>query len=1054
MADQIKGTDIIEDGHLNDAIQQAEKYLAVLKETDNVVKKLGVDFKKTAQAADGGTAESIDKLNKELIQSNEVKKQSILIDQQIVKAEAKLAALDKERAASLAKARLETQRTNKAAKEQAILTSKTSTEYEKASVRLRQMRRQLKDLALTETKASKSTLQLQKKVQALDAQLKKADARAGQFQRSVGNYGKAVERAGSIMRGFGATLLASFSIQAVSSFVKGSIEAFRVQEKAVAKVTQAVKSTGGAAGKTSEELQKMASALQKNTLFGDEEILNKVTAQLLTFTNIAGPQFDRTQQAALDLATVLDGDLQSASIQLGKALNDPAKNLSALSRSGIQFSKEQIATIKSLQETNQLAEAQNIILAELERQYGGQAKAAAEVDGGITQLSNAFGDFKEQVGKQLLEALKPTIKSLKEFFENLSEEDVRKFVDTIFKLIKVIKVGAGAWLAYTGAVKAANAINKAFGNTIIKNVKGFGLYAAAAAALVLILQDIWKQYQKIETAGDTMNRINEETNEILAEETGKLKLLGKELLANRDNMEKRQEIIDEINANYGTTLQNLEDEKMMVEQLTAAYQDIVKSLRQKIKLELVEEDIKEKSRRLIELQKETQNLGEIEAAFKLATDPAFALRLKEQEELQSSINALEAEYLELKKDEAGIVGGTGTGDDDGGGGGTGTGTTKQEDELAKFRRRQLEARQQLEADLIAAGVPREMIEEKLFRQRRKQYFDELQFIKGLGSEYEGELKKVTLEAEKFREKGFFIDPLDATEIKKIEKTGEQAGDALTTGLTNSLIEANKKIAEDRKKRLEELKKFRDESLAIIKQITDGIQKNIDQRIQARQEEISESQSAISRLQSLQEAGNADAAQAIKAEQIRIAKEKLEIEKLQKKKRNLLITVTALEKASQNIGSGDPNPLKNATSQIKNFLGGLPTFAKGTKGTVGDDLGRTGTKDGHIVRVDDKEHILSIKDSQKLHAAGLNTNADIVGAAMAHQNNSIAKNAMMMNAGLSFTDANIVNKLDAVEKAVKNIKIVQQHIDLKSGKEVIIDGNKTIKNDYNPSAFKI
>jgi Ethanolamine utilization protein EutJ (predicted chaperonin) len=74
MADQIKGTDIIEDGHLNDAIQQAEKYLAVLKETDNVVKKLGVDFKKTAQAADGGTAESIDKLNKELIQSNEVKK--------------------------------------------------------------------------------------------------------------------------------------------------------------------------------------------------------------------------------------------------------------------------------------------------------------------------------------------------------------------------------------------------------------------------------------------------------------------------------------------------------------------------------------------------------------------------------------------------------------------------------------------------------------------------------------------------------------------------------------------------------------------------------------------------------------------------------------------------------------------------------------------------------------------------------------------------------------------------------------------------------------------
>jgi hypothetical protein len=1011
MADQIKGTDIIEDGHLNDAIQQAEKYLAVLKETDNVVKKLGVDFKKTAQAADGGTAESIDKLNKELIQSNEVKKQSILIDQQIVKAEAKLAALDKERAASLAKARLETQRTNKAAKEQAILTSKTSTEYEKASVRLRQMRRQLKDLALTETKASKSTLQLQKKVQALDAQLKKADARAGQFQRSVGNYGKAVERAGSIMRGFGATLLASFSIQAVSSFVKGSIEAFRVQEKAVAKVTQAVKSTGGAAGKTSEELQKMASALQKNTLFGDEEILNKVTAQLLTFTNIAGPQFDRTQQAALDLATVLDGDLQSASIQLGKALNDPAKNLSALSRSGIQFSKEQIATIKSLQETNQLAEAQNIILAELERQYGGQAKAAAEVDGGITQLSNAFGDFKEQVGKQLLEALKPTIKSLKEFFENLSEEDVKRFVGVIMGFGRALKFLVGGFVAFKTAAKAATAAQNLLGNSIIKSTKNAGLWGLALTALVVVVKDLYDQYFNAYSLAKDFEEAQEKVNEKVNDGKAELIEYGRALNKTNAGSEERSKLITEINNKYGTTLANLEDEVLFTQQLALAYEQIIGQIRKKAEIEVFGEKLKEATRALVDINEDIAKAGGEDA---LSGVNLMFLELKAQAEEAVDFYSNKIGELENSTEDLGpaMKGASGT--------------------VEKFADRQKTAGEETNKTTDAineqtqALIDQSEIEEKLRfekqQQREKDVIDQ-----------QKENAQILADIEKKR----------AEEIEKIN--AQQEADDLAR---------LKREKEARQKRLEELRKFKEETLNIVKTITDQIQKNIDQRIQARQEEISESQSAISRLQSLQEAGNADAAQAIKAEQIRIAKEKLEIEKLQKKKRNLLITVTALEKASQNIGSGDPNPLKNATSQIKNFLGGLPTFAKGTKGTVGDDLGRTGTKDGHIVRVDDKEHILSIKDSQKLHAAGLNTNADIVGAAMAHQNNSIAKNAMMMNAGLSFTDANIVNKLDAVEKAVKNIKIVQQHIDLKSGKEVIIDGNKTIKNDYNPSAFKI
>jgi hypothetical protein len=202
-----------------------------------------------------------------------------------------------------------------------------------------------------------------------------------------------------------------------------SVQAFRDQAKAVAQVEQGLKSTGNAAGRTLDDLTRMASELQKNTLFGDEEILQNATAQLLTFTNIAGKEFDRTQKAALDLATRLGGDLKSASIQLGKALNDPIANLSALSRSGIQFSKEQKEVIKSLAETGELAKAQGIILDELERQYGGSAEAAAEADGGITQLGNAIGDLGEEIGKIIVPMLKPMIKSIREIVQNIASWD-------------------------------------------------------------------------------------------------------------------------------------------------------------------------------------------------------------------------------------------------------------------------------------------------------------------------------------------------------------------------------------------------------------------------------------------------------------------------------------------------------------------------------------------------------------------------------------------------------------------------------------------------------
>jgi hypothetical protein len=309
------------------------------------------------------------------------------------------------------------------------------------------------------------------------------DKALGKSMRNLQNFGRSTQRLGQQIS---MRVTAPLAIMGATS-----VRAFQIQAKAIAQVEAGLRSTGGQVGYTSQQLQKMASDLQKTTLFGDEQILKDATAQLLTFTNISGEQFQRTQKAALDLATRLDGDLKGASIQLGKALNDPVANLSALSRSGIQFSEEQKAVIKSLAESGQLAEAQTIILDELNRQYGGSAEAAAKADGGITQLANAFGDLQEVIGQTLMPIITPLINKLREIIERMqgaSEHTKRMAVviglaaSAIGPLLFVLPQFARGIKLVTSAVKIMNGTLAA---------SPWGLIAVAVAAVGVAMYGLY-----------------------------------------------------------------------------------------------------------------------------------------------------------------------------------------------------------------------------------------------------------------------------------------------------------------------------------------------------------------------------------------------------------------------------------------------------------------------------------------------------------------------------------------------------------------------------------
>lgn len=224
----------------------------------------------------------------------------------------------------------------------------------------------------------------------------------------------------ALVAGAAGAAIAGLGIRAV---IKNTI----AQQNAVAQLNSSLQSTGRYTDEASKALQAHAAALQATSTFGDDAI---ITAQsmLLTFKQLGGEVLPRTTQAVLDMSTKMGTDLKSSAIQLGKALNDPVTGLSALSRVGVTFSESQKDVIKNLVETGKLAEAQALILDELESEFGGAAKAARDTLGGaLKAVSNNFGDLLEVSGDDS----SGVVGSMNDLADLLADPDVKEGFQTL-----------------------------------------------------------------------------------------------------------------------------------------------------------------------------------------------------------------------------------------------------------------------------------------------------------------------------------------------------------------------------------------------------------------------------------------------------------------------------------------------------------------------------------------------------------------------------------------------------------------------------------------------
>ena len=229
-------------------------------------------------------------------------------------------------------------------------------------------------------------------------------------------------------------LIVAFAFRIIQQAVKKTVGAYAEQIDAELRLQNVLKTTGHSAGLTSVALVRYAKGLSLTARAGDEAIIAGMSL-MATFTNISKDIFKDAIDISLDLSEVMGQDLKSSVVQVGKALDDPKRGLTALSRVGVSFSEEQRKQITNFSDMNQKAKAQEIILKALRTQFGGARDNISDASKAFSQLSQAVGDFTESFGA----AIEPLIIPLL----NAMTSTLRGF-DSDFNKTHALMVKAGA----------------------------------------------------------------------------------------------------------------------------------------------------------------------------------------------------------------------------------------------------------------------------------------------------------------------------------------------------------------------------------------------------------------------------------------------------------------------------------------------------------------------------------------------------------------------------------------------------------------------------------
>jgi len=255
--------------------------------------------------------------------------------------------------------------------------------------------------------------------------------------KNIARIARSVTGFGGLLRKAAAAAALYFGGRGIYRFLKGSVDLAAEHEDAEQKLKQALEATGGAVGFNLDQLKEYADQLQDLTIYGNEANMEAMSI-LATFKQIKGDAFKETTELALDMSYALKQDVKSSIIQVGKALNDPATGLSALSRVGVSFTQQQKDMVKQMVQSNDVLGAQRIILDELASEFGGQAKSVDTYRGAMAQMQNAIGDVRKKIGNALIPSIKQSGIRIKEWAQK-NQDKIGEWAEKTVEAVKLVK---------------------------------------------------------------------------------------------------------------------------------------------------------------------------------------------------------------------------------------------------------------------------------------------------------------------------------------------------------------------------------------------------------------------------------------------------------------------------------------------------------------------------------------------------------------------------------------------------------------------------------------
>jgi phage-related protein len=282
----------------------------------------------------------------------------------------------------------------------------------------------------------------------------KAETGSSKFASSLKSVGKA-----------GALAAGAAGVGALIYTVKTGIGEWEQSQKVTAQTEAVIKSTGKSANVTTKQVQDLAGSIMKKTGIDDEAIQSGEN-MLLTFKNIRNETgkgndvFTQTTQIMTDMSTALGQDMTTSAMQLGKALNDPVKGVSALRRVGVTFTDAQKTMIEQMVKSGDTMGAQKIILRELTSEFGGSAEAIGKtLPGQLNIVKESFNNFAGDLVGKTIPYIEQVIGYLQKNWPQISAaiqqgfQQVKPMIDAFGQallalgqaVIAVVKVFADNW---------------------------------------------------------------------------------------------------------------------------------------------------------------------------------------------------------------------------------------------------------------------------------------------------------------------------------------------------------------------------------------------------------------------------------------------------------------------------------------------------------------------------------------------------------------------------------------------------------------------------------